>query len=103
MKCGMNFAYILNDNSRFLTTEYKVLQSQTGGCFLRSMKMTYNGKTELYYMTDSYKAFSALAPVLSADRFLAAAGNQMLMSSSSSSDFRFCRMKFCLSIVLSPM
>ena len=75
MKCGMNFAYILNDNSRFLTTEYKVLQSQIGGCFLRSMKMTYNGKTELYYMTDSYKAFSALAPVLSADRFLAAAGN----------------------------
>lgn len=75
MKCGMNFAYILNDNSRFLTTEYKVLQSQTGGCFLRSMKMSYNGKTQLYYMTDGYKSFSVLAPVLSEDRFLAVAGN----------------------------
>lgn len=75
MKCGMNFAYILNDNSRFLTTEYKVLQSQAGGCFLHNMKMTYNGKTELYYMTDSYKAFSALVPILSADRFLAVARN----------------------------
>ena len=75
MKCGTNFAYILNDNSRFLTTEYKVLQSQTGGSFLRSMKMSYNGKTELYYMTDGCKTFDALAPVLDADRFLTAAGN----------------------------
>lgn len=75
MKCGTNFAYILNDNSHFLTTEYKVLQSQTGGSFLRSMKMTCNGKIELYYMTDGCKAFSALAPVLSADRFLAVTGS----------------------------
>ena len=51
LKCGDNISYILNDNSIFLTTEYKVLQSQTGGCFLRSMKMTYNGKIQLYYMT----------------------------------------------------
>ena len=27
MECGSNFSYILSDNSTFLSTEYKVLQS----------------------------------------------------------------------------
>lgn len=92
MKCGTNFAYILNDNSRFLTTEYKVLQSQTRGCFLRSMKMMYNGKIELYYMTDGCKAFSTLTPVLSTDRFLAAAGNLLdAVSEVKNNGFLACR------------
>lgn len=75
MNCGTNFAYILKDNNRFLTTEYKVLQSQTDGCFLHSMKMLYNGQIELYYMSDNCKSFSALDSVLDADGFLAVAGN----------------------------
>lgn len=92
IKCGTNFAYILNDSSRFLTTEYKVLQSQTKGCFLRSMKMTYNGKTELYYMTDGCKAFSTLTPVLSTDRFLAVAGNLLdAISEVKNNGFLACR------------
>ena len=75
LKCGDNIAYILKDNSMFLTTEYKVLQSQTGGCFLRSMKMLYNGRIQLYYMTDSWRPLSALLPLLSSDRFLAVASS----------------------------
>ena len=35
MECGSNFAYILNDNSAFLSTEYKVLQSQAKSCFVK--------------------------------------------------------------------
>lgn len=92
MKCGTNFAYILNDGSRFLTTEYKVLQSQTRGCFLRSMKMLYNGKTELYYMTDGCRTFSALTPALSTDRFLAVAGNLLdAVSEVKNNGFLTCR------------
>lgn len=75
MQCGANIAYLLDDNSQFLTTEYKVLQSQTGGCFLRSMKMLYNGKIQLYYITDGYKTLSAMNPVTGGDRFPAAVGN----------------------------
>lgn len=70
MSCGANFAYILNDNHSFLLTEYKVLQSQTSSCFVRCMKMLYNGKIQLYYLTDSYKPFSSLLPNLDAERFL---------------------------------
>lgn len=92
MKCGANFAYILHDGSRFLTTEYKVLQSQTRRCFLRSMKMTCNGKTELYYMTDGCKAFSTLTPVLSSDRFLAVTGNLLdAVNEVKSNGFLACR------------
>lgn len=92
MKCGTNFAYILHDSSRILTTEYKVLQSQTRRCFLRSMKMKCNGKTELYYMTDGCKAFSALASVLSTDRFLAVAGNLLdAVSEVKNNGFLACR------------
>lgn len=76
MHCGMNVAYLLDDNSRFLSTEYKVLQSQTGGgCFLRSKRMFYNGKIQLYYITDGYKTFSSMSPVISGDRFPAVVGN----------------------------
>lgn len=75
LKCGTNFAYLLNDSSCFQRTEYKVLQNQKGGVFLRSMKMTYNGQTELYYMTDGCTALSSLVTVLDTDRFLAVAGS----------------------------
>lgn len=56
MACGQNISYMLSDNSLFLTTEYKVLQSQVNSCFVKCMKMNYNGKTQLYYMTNKYKS-----------------------------------------------
>lgn len=75
MKCGINFAYILNNNSQFLATEYKVLQNQAEGSFLHSTKMTYNGKIELYYMTEGCKAFMTFVPGLDSDRFQMTVGN----------------------------
>lgn len=44
MICGNNFAYILDDNSRFLSTEYKVLHNQGVDGFIQCMQLIYNGK-----------------------------------------------------------
>lgn len=75
MECGSNFSFVLNDNSSFLSTEYKVLQSQTDSCFVKCMKMLYNGKIQLYYMTKSYKSFAAILSSLDADSFLTIVSN----------------------------
>ncbi|MCD7804399.1 MAG: FHA domain-containing protein [Oscillospiraceae bacterium] len=75
MMCGANFSYILNDNCTFSSTEYKVLQSQTNGCFVKCMKMLYNGKTQIYYLTNEYKQLSYLLPSLDAEGFMAICTN----------------------------
>lgn len=75
MECGSNFSYILNDNSAFLSTEYKVLQSQTDSCFVKCMKMLYNGKVQLYYLTKSLKSFALMIPTLDTDSFLTIVAN----------------------------
>lgn len=75
MACGSNFSYVLSDNSAFLSTEYKVLQSQANSCFVKCMKMLYNGKIQLFYLTKTLKPFSALLPSLDADSFLTIVGN----------------------------
>ena len=75
MNCGSNFAYILDDSASFSTTEYKVLQSKSTKGFVRCMKMLYNGKTQLFYLTRDTKAFSAMLPKLDAEGFCAIVGN----------------------------
>ncbi|WP_455721166.1 FHA domain-containing protein [Agathobacter sp.] len=52
IESGNNFGYVLSDNSYFVSTDYKVLQNQSNGIFVKCMKMFYNGKIQLYYMTD---------------------------------------------------
>ncbi len=75
MVCGSNFSYILSDNSAFLSTEYTVLQSQATGCFIKCMKMMYNGKVQMYYITKAMKPFSSMIPSLDADSFLTIVAN----------------------------
>ena len=75
MACGSNFAYVLSDNSTFLSTEYKVLQSQTDSCFVKCMKMSFNGQTQLYYVTKALKPFSAMISSLDPDSFLTIVSN----------------------------
>lgn len=75
MTCGSNFSYILDDNSIFLPTEYKVLQSQANSCFVKCMKMLYNGKIQLYYITSNLKPLSSLLPTLDAESFLTIVSN----------------------------
>lgn len=62
MECGPNVSYVLSDNNMFLATEYKVLQSQTNSCFVKCMKMMYNGKVQLYYFTKGLKSFASMIP-----------------------------------------
>lgn len=75
MACGSNFAYLLNDDSCFLPTEYKVLQSQSNGGFLKCMKMSFNGHIQMYYMTGLLKPFSSLLVSLDPTKFFAIVGN----------------------------
>lgn len=75
MECGSNFAYVLSDNGTFLSTEYKVLQSQANSCFVRCMKMMYNGKVQLYYLTKGLKTFASMLPSMDADSFLTIVSN----------------------------
>lgn len=75
LACGTNFSYILSDNSGFLTTEYKVLQSQVNSSFVKCMKMLYNGKVQLYYLTKSMKSLTMMLPSLNADSFMTVVAN----------------------------
>lgn len=75
MECGSNFAYILNDNSAFLSTEYKVLQSQANSCFVKCMKMTFNGKLQLFYLTKGLKTFASMIPSIDSESFLTIIAN----------------------------
>lgn len=68
--CGNNFEYVLKDNSFFANTDYKVLQSQNNGIFIKCMKMTRNGKTSLYYLTSEYRAVSSMLAGISTDTFI---------------------------------
>ena len=75
MECGSNFAYILNDNGAFLSTEYKVLQSQANSCFVKCMKMMFNGKLQLFYLTKGLKPFASMIPTMAPESFLTIISN----------------------------
>lgn len=70
IQCGNNFAYILENNIEFANTEYKVLQNETSGIFLPCMKMLYNGKVEIYYITDDYIPFSSILSGIKANTLI---------------------------------
>jgi hypothetical protein len=77
-KCGNNLAYILVDNNQFLSTEYKVLQSQGEGCFVKTMKMMANGKIQFYYLINGYKSLANMIPTLDAESFMTIVSNLLL-------------------------
>lgn len=67
IECGNNFGYVLQDNNYFVSTDYKVLQSQTNGIFVQCMKMMYNGKIQIYYITDDYRPMSTMFAGITSD------------------------------------
>lgn len=75
MMCGANLAFVVNDNQTFLPTEYKVLQSQVDNCFVKCMKMHFNGKVQLYYLTNAYKSFDSIVTRLNEDSFMTIIAN----------------------------
>lgn len=66
----MNFAYIFNNHGDFLSTEYKVLQSQGGDDFVKCMKMEFNGQIQMFYLTSEYKSFNDILPTINIDTCL---------------------------------
>ena len=74
MCCGANLSYLLNEDI-FLPTEYKILQSQNNSCFVKCMKMSYNGSMQLYYLTKEYKSLQVMAGGLDTDGFLTVVSN----------------------------
>lgn len=75
IECGNNFGYVLEDSGHFVNTDYKVLQSQTSGIFVPCMKMLYNGKIQLYYMTDDYRPMSSMFVGILPDTLITVAAN----------------------------
>ena len=75
IKYGTNFAYILNDNNSFLPTEYKMLHGQMDSVFLKCMKMLFNGKTQLFYLTETYVSMLSILHKLNPDNFLSIVSN----------------------------
>lgn len=70
IECGNNFAYVLNDNMNFVNTDYKVLQSQNDDIFIKCMKLKYNGKIEMFYLTDDYRPLSSMLNGIQADTLI---------------------------------
>lgn len=75
IECGRNFAYILAENAEFLSTDYKVLQSQQNNNFIPCMRMFYNGKTQLFYLVSDWQSLEALLPKLNAEAFITVVTN----------------------------
>lgn len=70
MICGNNFAYALSDNSYFSLVEYKILQNQREGCFIKLAKNIYNGKIQFYYLISGYRSLDKLVTNLDSKRFM---------------------------------
>lgn len=64
IKYGNDFAYVINKDNAFLPTEYKVLQNQTDGLFIKCMKLLYNGEIQLYYLTGSFRSLTDMMDIM---------------------------------------
>lgn len=70
LECGNNFGYVLSESKYFVSIDYKVLQSQSNGIFVPCMKMMYNGKIELYYITDDFRPMSTMFTGITPDTLI---------------------------------
>ena len=67
---GTNFAYVLNEECTFLPTEYKVLHAQRDNGFLKCLKTFYNGKVQLFYLTETNVSLKSMLFRLNPDSLL---------------------------------
>lgn len=54
MDCDTNLSYIVEKETDFQLTEYKILRHQEKSVFVDCYKMLFNGKIQLYYFTNTY-------------------------------------------------
>ena len=67
---SQNVTYLINDDSLFMLTGYKVLKSQTTSGFIKCAKLLHNGKIKLVYFTSGQRTLESIMPSLNADTFL---------------------------------
>lgn len=70
-----NLAYLLENAQDFVITEYKVLTAQGDDGYAPCMKLSYNGKIQLYYLTRNLKRFSDLFYALDGNHLSQLIGN----------------------------
>lgn len=72
-----NLAYLLENAQDFAVTEYKVLTSQGDDGYVLCMKLSYNGKIQLFYLTRNLQRFSDLFYTLDGNHLSQLIGNVM--------------------------
>lgn len=65
-----NISYLLNDNNLFFLTGYKVLHNQEKKGLIKCVKLKYNGKLKILYLSSNYKTLISLLPSLNANSFI---------------------------------
>lgn len=68
-------SYILEDESLFNLSEYKIIHNQGTEKFLDSTKSTYNGKVKLTYFLDEYVSLQSIAGAVEVYPFIGVLAN----------------------------
>lgn len=69
-KSSQNTAYILEDDSVFHRTGYKVLMGQEKNGFIKCSKVLHNGKIKLLYFTAGQKNLKNMLSLIDSDTFI---------------------------------
>lgn len=69
-----NIQYVINDDSTFALTDFKVLKGQ-GNNLVQCAKVRYNGKIKLIYFTSEKKSLKNIVQSLDSDSFITVIAN----------------------------
>lgn len=62
-------SYLLRDESSFSQTRMKAIESGQDPCIIQCVRVLYNGRTKLVYLTGAYRRLDQCLPDMDADRF----------------------------------
>lgn len=64
MQLRDNFAYIIEDSNDFVLSHYKAVQRIKNDICLKSMKMLFNGKIQIFYFTSNLVSLKDILPAI---------------------------------------
>lgn len=67
---SMSISYVIEDDSLFYNTGYKVLQGQEKNGFVKCTRTLHNGKTKLSYDVSNYQTLQSMGSILTPDSFM---------------------------------
>lgn len=70
IKGNMSVSYVIEDDSLFFITGYKVLQGQEKNGLIKCVRTQHNGKIKLSYNVSGYKTLQSLASTLTPESFI---------------------------------